>query len=194
MRFELQITGTHPLLMHNARLANPLDPHSKAIKAISGKRNKTDEDHAKMADLEMIGGMYHDAELGPYMPGANIHSTLVAAARRRKLGKKVTEALFMEEQINPLVYQGPRDLESLVKDRNFRHEASVKVGTSRVIRTRPMFRRWGLVANLNLDPELLDPADLEQIVQTAGVVIGLCDWRPIYGRFDVQLNRLDSED
>lgn len=193
MRFELEIVGTHPILMHNARLANPLDEHARAIKKISGKRNKTEEDHRAMADLEMVGGMYHDAELGPFIPGANIHATLVAAARRRKLGKKLTEAVFVEDAFNPLVYKGPRDIAGLVADHNFRHEASVKVGTSRVIRTRPMFRVWGLTAVLNMDEDGMDRDDLAQIVETSGTVIGLCDWRPIYGRYNSTLKLLSDD-
>ena len=66
MQFRITITGTAELLMHNARLANPLDSAAKAMKAISSKRVKTDEDHAEMARLEHFGSLYYDSEIGPY--------------------------------------------------------------------------------------------------------------------------------
>ncbi|CAO3452058.1 hypothetical protein [Azospirillum largimobile] len=45
---SFQITGVSPLLMHNGRLADPLDPLVKDIKKLSCKRPKTE------ADLERI--------------------------------------------------------------------------------------------------------------------------------------------
>lgn len=189
--YNLQIVGTSPLLMHSARLSNPLDPNSRAMKKISAKRNKSEEDYLALAKLEFIGGLYHDAKLGPYIPGANIFRTLVDAARKRKLGTRVTSSLFVREPINLLAYKGPRDLEGLWVDENFRHEASVKVGTSRVIRTRPQFRSWGAECTLVVD-EGLDQDDLTQIVDIAGSTVGLGDWRPIFGRFTGTLTKIEG--
>ncbi len=45
------IRGTTPMLMHSERLANPFDPLTKEIKAISGKRKKTEDDLLEMARL-----------------------------------------------------------------------------------------------------------------------------------------------
>lgn len=191
MKLTLQITGETPLLMHNARLSNPLDEYARAMKKISAKRSKTDEDYTALARLEFLGGLYHDSEFGPFVPAANIARTLQVAARKRKLGVKVTTGLFIREPVNPLVYNGPRDPEKLWDDVRFRHEASVKVGTARVIRTRPMFKEWLTSAVLDLDTEILDLDDLTQIVEIAGSTVGLGDWRPTHGRFVGSLTRID---
>jgi len=52
-----EVRGNLPLLMHNSRLASPLDKYSKELKSISGKRKKTDEDHELMALIEARGSL-----------------------------------------------------------------------------------------------------------------------------------------
>jgi hypothetical protein len=190
MNFRITITGTAPLLMHNSRLANPLDPAAKALKRVTSKRIKTDDDYEEMARLDHAGGLYIDADAGPYIPADNIWRCLYDAAKKHKKGPRIKEGIFVSTDVNPLGYQGPRDIDGLWKDENFRHMASVKVGTSRTMRCRPMFTEWRTEADGILDIAVLDLAELAQIVETAGTVIGLGDWRPRYGRFDATVEKL----
>lgn len=183
MDFRITIEGTDALLMHWSRLANPLDPAAKAVKKLTGKRNKTDDDYAELAHVEWVGGMYHDPDVGPYVPGDNIWRSLYDAAKKQKKGPRIKEGVFVATAINPLAYTGPRDLDGLWADENFRHFASAKVGTSRVPRCRPRFRQWKTAADGVLDANVLDLAELQQIAETAGAMIGLGDWRPRFGRF-----------
>lgn len=182
-RFRISIDGTTPLLMHNSRLSDPLDPVAKALKRISGKRQKTDEDYLEMARIEHAGGLYHDTELGPYIPGENLTACLVKAARLSSRGPKIEQGVFIETMRAPLVYEGKRDVDGLWADENFRHRASVKVGQQRVMRTRPYFRQWECWADGIYDSSVINLADLAEIAVTAGARIGLGDWRPRYGRF-----------
>ncbi len=182
--FEITLTGVAPLLMHSARLSDPLDPATKALGKVTGKRKKTDEDHAEAARLEHAGSLYLDADLGPYIPGQNIEAALFRGASKHKLMSTLKPALLVPEEVNPLVYRGPRDAAGLWADKAFVHRASVKVGTSRVIRTRPVFPSWSLSVAGQLDTEAIDPASFELIADTAGRMIGLGDWRPRFGRFE----------
>lgn len=54
MDLRLDITGTAPLLMHNSRLADPIDPIVRSMKKITGKTKKTEDDHAETARLEFL--------------------------------------------------------------------------------------------------------------------------------------------
>jgi hypothetical protein len=188
--FTITLTGTGALLMHNARLSNPLDPAAKAIKKVSGKRNKTEDDHAEMAHLEFIGSMYWDKDAGPYIPGDNIWRCLYDAAKKSKRGPKVKEGVLITTDVNPLGgYGRERDAEQLWRDENFRHFASAKVGQVRVTRCRPIFRTWKVAAEGVLDANVLDFAEIEQIAETAGLLIGLGDWRPKFGRFTAAVEK-----
>lgn len=184
MDFRITIEGTASLLMHNSRLANPLDPAAKALKRVTSKRTKTDEDHEEIARLEHAGSLYHDTDIGPYIPGENIWRCLYDAAKKSKRGPKVKEGVFISSDFNPLAYNGPRDINGLWANENFRLIASAKPpGQGRVMRCRPMFRQWRTDAEGILDLNILDFAELEAIAETAGQLVGLGDWRPRYGRF-----------
>lgn len=190
IEFRLTITSTAPLLMHNSRLADPLNPATKALRKYTAKRSKTEEDHETIARLEHVGSLYLEPEIGPYVPGQNIARCLIDGARISKQGVKITRGVFIATDINPLRYRGPRDAEGLWANENFRHMASVKVGTSRTMRCRPIFREWATDANGILDPSVIDLDSLAEIATTAGQMIGLGDWRPRYGRFTADVSRL----
>ena len=188
--FRIRITGTAPLLMHSSRLSDPLNDATKALKKVTAKRQKTDEDHADIARLEHAGSLYIDPDVGPYLPGENISRALVDGARLTKQGIKVQRGVLIATDTNPLSYRGPRTVAGLWDDANFRHMASVKIGTSRTMRCRPVFREWTTEAEGVLDASLLDLADLQAIATTAGQMIGLGDWRPRFGRFTAVVERV----
>lgn len=190
MQFRITFTGTAELLMHNARLANPLDPATKAMKAVSSKRIKTDDDYEALARLEHLGSLYYDPEVGPFIPGQNVERCLVDAGKVTKSGVKVTRGVFISTNVNPLAYAGPRDPDGLWADENFRHMASVKVQQNRVMRCRPMFRQWLTAAEGTLDTAVLSLEELQSIADTAGAMIGIGDYRPRYGRFTAKVEKL----
>lgn len=180
--FSITLTGTAPLLMHNSRLANPLDPATKALKRYTAKRNKTDEDHETIARLEHAGGLYLDPDVGPFIPGENISRCLVDGAKLTKQGVKVTRGVFIKTDVNPLSYDGPRTADGLW-EAGYKHMASAKVGMQRIMRCRPVFYDWIVEADGFLDASVLELSDIASIAVNAGQMIGLGDWRPRFGRF-----------
>lgn len=188
MDLKLNITGTDPLLMHNARLSDEFDPIVRLMKEIISKRtNKTDDDRWELRRLEFHGGLYMDKNLGPYIPGQNIERALRDAAVVTRQGKNIQRGVVVLTSRARLEYDGPRDADDLWEDKNYVSSASIKVGTSRVIRTRPMFQEWAVSVDLSLDTEIMDRETLEGIVHRAGKSVGLGDWRPRYGKFSAEL-------
>jgi hypothetical protein len=187
MQFTLRMDGVLPLMTHNARLADPLDEVTRAIAAVSKKVKKTDDDHEEMARLEHLGGLYLDPDLGPVMPAANIERCLVDGAKKYKLGTTLKSALLITELNTPILYTGPRDADGLWADPQFRYRASVKVGTSRVMRTRPLFPNWRIEVTGELDDTQIEQRQFEQVVETAGRIIGLGEYRPRFGRFTAEV-------
>jgi hypothetical protein len=190
MEFRIKIEGTEGLLMHNARLSNPLDPAARELKKLTGKRSKTEEDYEAVACAEFAGGLYLDDVVGPYLPADNLFRCLWDAAKKTKSGVKIKEGLIITSLVNPLVYDGPRDPAGLWGNENFRHFASVKVGMQRVIRCRPFFQSWKTEAEGFIDTSIIELYELKQIAETAGMRIGLGDWRPKYGRFTADVEEL----
>mgnify|MGYP005803483307 CR=1 FL=1 len=185
--FIIDITGTSALLMHNARLADPLDPITKEKAKVSSKRKKTEEDQELLSHLEWQGGLYwHDA-VGPYLPGDNVFKSLIEAARKSKDGKRVEQGLLITTDQNPLVYDGPRTLDGLWEDKRFVHRCTVKQQMSRIVRTRPIFHSWRTQVEGRFDDSVLNAEDVESFAEIAGKYIGVGDWRPKHGRFDVKV-------
>ena len=185
MRIRMAITGTSMLLMSSQRAADPTDPLVKEYKSIYGKRKKTDEDLTQLADLEFMLRIYHSEEMGPYIPAINLKRCIQDGAKRSKQGKVVDEGLQTVKERFKLLYTGPRGLEELQADRNFRDTRLVGVESRLTLRTRPCFSEWGLVAEFNVVPELLSLADVVGYAKQAGALKGLGDYRPEFGKFEV---------
>ncbi len=184
-KLKIKIKGVTPLLMHNDRLANPLLKVSKDFKAISRKRNKTDEDILTLADMEWKAGIYYDKALGPYISDSMIHAVLREGAKLNKLGTTVKRALIVTTEKAPLIYKGTRDIEELAKIDKHRDIRTVVIARARTLRARPCFPEWALEFEVAYHQQSLEESDIIVIANNAGFC-GLGDYRPRFGRFIVE--------
>src|SRR3990167_9259985 len=115
----LKLSSTTPLLLHNVQMANPMNPISREMKKISGKRGKTDADLIELARLEFVGGMYTNSDGAPAIPGKVILGSLRNGARKLKKGKSVESGVFVRGPF-ALQYDGPKTVEELWNDESFR--------------------------------------------------------------------------
>ena len=180
---EYHLKSVCPMLQHNGQLADPLNAFSKALKAITGKRSKTDADYLEMAHVEFLGGLYM-GEDGPVIPPQNVRGMLIRAARKRKEGKLCEAGVFILNN-SSLEYDGPREADALWEDESFRNRAIVVVGRNRVARTRPIFNEWASKVKVTYDDDVLNEGQLDEWFRIAGSIIGQGDNRPLYGRFIV---------
>ena len=193
MKVRITCTGTRPLLMHNVRLASPLDPYVKKLKQLNAKLKKTDDDYAEISRWEFQGGLYYEELIGPYLPAEMLLACLVAGARQIKAGQKVERGVVVVEPILPLIYDGPRDIEGLWGggDSPFIDRRLVTVPPKKKVdRTRPIFRDWKIEADLLVDTEAINKAEFVEVAKLAGQLCGLGDYRRLYGRFSADLREL----
>jgi len=154
------------------------------MKRVSGKRAKTDADFEELARLEFLGGLYlHNGE--PCLPGEVIEAALVEAARKMRRGQQAKAGILSNENF-PIEYDGPRTANELWADERFRLTVGVKVQKNKVMRTRPIFREWASEISVDFMPGQLNRAEVEEMVRTAGTIVGIGDWRPKFGRFMAQ--------
>lgn len=178
------VRGTTPLLMHSERLANPFDPLTVELKTLTKRRNKTQDDLLEIARIEWLGGLYHD-ESGIFLPGYNVLAALVGGGKMRKLGTAIKRGAIVQEDKVPVEYSGPKNPDELFKNKSFVDIRSVKVGTSKVSRCRPKFTDWKITFTLLYANDTLQKSDLDLVVQDTGAMIGIGDYRPRFGRFEV---------
>lgn len=184
-KVSFEIEGVAPLLMHNGQLADPLNPFVREMKKITAKgRKKTDHDLEELARLEFCGGLYAGENGEPVIPGELIEATLRDAARKSRNGKDALCGIISDGNW-PLVFDGPKTAEKLWKEPRFRDTRGAGVNRARVMRTRPRFDAWKLSFEVMYLPDVVNRGQVVEWCERAGRDVGLCDYRPRFGRFVV---------
>ena len=192
MTIRIECRSVSPLLMHSDRASDPLSRDAKWLSEISGKRKKTETDIMELARREFHCSLYLDIAGRPTIPIDNVHSCLYAAARRRKEGPLFSGSFTVSSV--KLDYDGPDEPDALWEQQDtFVDRRSVKVATSRVIRTRAIFPIWSLTIEAEHDPDVADLFNIKLWAEIAGSRIGLGDYRPqrggLFGRFEAEVTK-----
>lgn len=185
----LILNGTSPLLMNSSGFDRDGETY-RAYYHLGKKRGKSLEDEQKLRQLEWSLRVYLDQELGPFIPGVNVKELLRSAATNWRKGAELKRSLAVLAYRIPLMYDGPRTQDELW-EAGYKFEAMVTnagAGSGRVLRCRPMFDEWALVAELAYDPEEFDWDMLGLIVERAQKY-GLGDYRPEFGAFEATLEK-----
>ncbi len=196
--------GTRPLLVHNGQASSPLHPYAKASKIISSKRKKTDEDYLELARLDFESSLYFDPPLhpnkknngkgiGPYIPAQNLYMSLINGARIVRLGKAIERGVISYGDIMlPLIYDGPRTIKELWGNGESKYVDTrpVKVGQSKVDRCRAIFSDWAIEAEFLIDLNIIDYEQFEEVTRLAGQMVGIGDYRLLYGKFEATCKKL----
>ena len=199
-----KLTGLTPILMHCGQTADPLNQFARAMKRISGKRGKTDDDLAEMSTLEWWAGLYlskppsiDGTTVTPadgtkiILPAHVLDSCIREGARKAKLGKQASAGCIVESD-GAFNYEGPKDLMRLSRDPNHVARHAVKVSTAKVMRTRPTFSDWSVTFSAAIDPTVLEVSQVLDSLVNAGRLVGIGDWRPgaprggSFGRFEAE--------
>lgn len=180
-----EIKSISAMLMHSDRTANPLDEFSKALKKFTSKRKKTEEDYLAIAKLEFEASCYYESTNGWYMPCANIEATLLNSAKHFKKGTLIKQAIIVPENGTFSFPDDNLKPTQLFKKSEYVDMRTVKVGTQKVVRTRPIFHEWRVSFVGFLDTNKMEPDEIKEIIENAGKYVGLGDYRPRYGRFEL---------
>lgn len=188
MELKVRLMGVAPLLMHSGRLANPLDEHTQRLKALTGKRKKTDEDLREIALVEARGGCWETPAGKLGVPTAAVWRSIYDAAKAFKLGEDVKRSVQFSDTVSDLETDGKVwDCDDFIAAGNFDYR-SVKVSNRRVMRARPLVAEgWSSVHSFDLLEDVMDPRSLVPVFERAGRLVGLGDWRPTYGRFELEV-------
>lgn len=182
MLFNLR--GVSPLLMHNGQTADPLNRFSKELKAVTKKRNKTDEDYAEVSRIEWHAALYVNAKGELILPSVQIESCIYDGAKISKLGKAFKSSVFVND--DALLNVGTKKKAAdLWGDDRYRDVRGVRVGQSRVMRTRPIFSEWQCSFEVLFDDQQVNDSDVRRAISNAGMRVGIGDFRPKFGRFEI---------
>ena len=176
---RVRLQGTKDILFH--RWSNE-DVQAKAEAKKGSEEKKRDNPEVYV---------YRNDEGYICVPGRYIVRSIVEAGRnfqdprsKRKMAKELVQAAVMADEIlSPILVDGHP-----VKTWEYEDRQRVTImRSSGVTRVRPAFKKgWQVDFSLvSLVPDLVTPDFLRKLVDNAGLLIGLGDFRPTYGRFKV---------
>lgn len=189
--FNITIEGDR-LMLHNDQLANPFNEYAQELKKLNAQRKKSLEVYTEVAKVEFMGGLYYDETMGPYMPAHCLHKLLIVGGKKRKMGTVIAQNIIISKDINPILYSGPRTREELWEQKFYDQRLVGIGGTSKVLRTRPLFRNWKINFTAKAFPGAINEEAVRQAIEDAEM-IGLGDGRPTYAgqflttKFEAQL-------
>jgi copper chaperone CopZ len=182
---KVTIKGVAPLLLHNGQTADPTNKFARAMKEISGKRKKTDEDYLEMAKIEWHAGLYVNGQKKIIIPAKCFEASIYDGAKKSKLGKAFKSAVFVESDSILDIGKKYGEATELWEQEEFRDVQGVRVSQARIMRTRPIFHNWQASFVVLYDDEQVNLADVKRAIDDAGSKSGIGDYRPRYGRFEV---------
>lgn len=172
--YHVKVEGSVPLLQHRYAAADAPEPQSVVRRGKKDWRAEAEEN------------LYVTPNGVIYQPAVHLESAITKAAvnfqipgKRKKTYKDlVRTCLLIEPDAIPHLFPAWR-IENNELGR------PVIINRSRVMRYRPEFMPWALEFTVSiLDDELPAPVVLE-ILQDAGRRVGIGDYRPKFGRFQV---------
>lgn len=170
LKYRVVIRGIAPLLFN--RFPDEDNPEGKS-------RQKTAH---STRDEQVEKSLYRDEKGKVYQPAEHIIGAMIKAASAFKLeGKKtyrdvVSAGVFIEPmKIVHVKQKYITDWRSVV----------IKATRGRVMRGRARMDTWELKFDLICIDDRMDDNALKEIIKYAGGYIGVGDYRPRYGRFEV---------
>lgn len=217
--YQVTITGTSPLLMHN-------DDIEWADQMDAWKNNKDNKKISKAGDdrspaFRWIGNLYHNGEQLT-LPTGNVMRALmeggaavpVPGGQRGKTFKAQSQSGIVPRGAGwPLFLNGKpvpyEPLGALTGEPDFaKHKERAKelgfilflkrakIGQSKHVRVRPRFDSWQARGELLVQDEQITTEVLADILEVAGKYKGLGDWRPssktpgTFGMFTAEVRQI----
>lgn len=192
-QITVKYSGIDTLLQNNPQMSDPLNRYSKEMKTVSGKRKKTDDDIVVMREIELRAKMYWDEAIGVYVPSSWVTASIQGVSWARAKIKKadIRAGVFVTEPKLKLYYDGMDKVKApldIVKNDKFHSVMSLKQGQVRVVKAAPQFARWSFEATLEFDPEIINEAELRALIEYGAAYGGFGDFRPTYGRAQVEFS------
>jgi len=172
-RCEVTIEGVADILFHRWNV-EAVEAKATAAKGSAAKKTDDIESYVYRDDAGMI-----------CIPGEYLRGAIITAAKFRqdpRSPRKSAMDLFKAGivSLSPLASLG-------VEDWDYEHKCRVTIQRNGITRVRPAVKTgWRATFVLSaILPEYIPPGMLNEVIGSAGRLVGLADFRPTYGRFNV---------
>lgn len=157
----------------------------KGIAPLLMSRYNDEEKTQKKTDVwdiktEVDGAVYYDEKIGYYAPSTWIEASIREASKgfkgkgRSSLKGIILATVFCDEEKI-----------SLKKKYDEVDSRFARIQHNGIVRHRPRWNTWELEFTLNFDADRIAKETLLEIISEAGLMKGIGDYRPKFGRFKV---------
>lgn len=171
----VEITGSCPIIFHRWSCE---DVASKANAKKGSKEKKSDNTE---------GYVYRNEDNHICLPGEYLRMAMCMAAKFKQDPRSPRKSAFdlFKAGIVPLTELAP--INGGTKDWDFLDQRRVVIQRNSITRMRPAFLKgWSAEIDLMINvPEYIDFSLFSDVLSMAGRLIGVGDFRPTYGRFDI---------
>ena len=183
---KFQVEGVQPLMLNNPQVVNPFNKYSMALKPLTSKRKKTEQDNIQIYRLQFESSLYMKG--GKYIiPSDHFWKSICNAAKEQRLGAKFERSfqIFNDAELDfPEKDMTPEELYNEGSHVDIRD--TVISGKSRVPTCRAIFAQWKTTIECWFDETQIDKSDLVRIAEVAGLRYGVGTYRKKFGRFTVK--------
>ena len=166
-KIKVKIEGKAPLLMNKFFI----DTGTKTTRA---KKVYVPEDEAEKKT-------YRDSEGNLFIPSTHFKASMVKAASDFPMKGKKT----YKDYVKAGVFIEPTEI--VLDQQEYEiHAEPVVIQRARVMSWRPKFKEWSCEFMIEITDEMINKDTLKDILIAAGKYKGVGDYRPEYGRFDVE--------
>jgi hypothetical protein len=158
--------------------------------AKGGKKSTGSKDYTQ----EWRDYFYATADGEIYQPSSHIEGALLKAAVNFKVAGKrgksykdlISMSVIVDPEMIPHCVKVPDELDTDADKLLYLDMRPVIVQRARVVRIRPCFKAgWELSFDIQVTDDEIHPDLLQDILTLAGKTVGIGDYRPKFGRFNV---------
>jgi hypothetical protein len=169
---EIKVQGTAPFLFHRWNV-EAVEEKSKAAKGSKAKKEDNLESY-----------VYRDAGGDLSIPAEYFRMACIHAAKYKQDPRSPRKSAM--DLFKAGVCPVDEHCSLGVRDWSYIDKRRVTVQRNGITRSRPAVTPWSCTVQLQvLTPEYITPELLNETIQMAGRLVGVGDFRPTYGRFQV---------
>jgi hypothetical protein len=176
---SITIEGSSDLLLH-AWNVEAIDEKAKAKKGSTVKKSDNMESYVRRNDDGVI-----------CLPAEYLRMAIVGASKFRQDPRSPRKSAMDLYKASVVCLEPLAPITTVKGDKpttwDYEDRRRVQIQRAGITRSRPAFKAgWKCEVSLMVNlPEYVSPSDLNEVIASAGRLIGVGDFRPSYGRFNV---------
>lgn len=183
---KFKVEGTTPLMMNNPQTVNPFNSYTVALKELTAKRKKTEDDMENIFRLKFLASLYVDNDGHYIIPADHFHRSVISAAKEQKMGTKFMQSLFIYQDCLLDFPEKAMTPEQLWAEKSHVDVRDCVVQRARITACRAIFNKWSATVECWYDETQIDEADIVRFFNIAGIRHGIGTYRAKFGKFKAE--------